>query len=175
VVSARVDLRGPGQNEAMSGRHQGRTIRGWLSVFPLFVLVLLGILLMHGGLSAHVDRQGHDPVGAQIGASMPAGAMRPAATPLRMAGLGPGDRLPTAVHARNSPDCGNGHAGEMCLAFLRLAGFLAAVLLIGWAVRSGRHGRSLPQTASFRSGRSPPSGPPRSHAPSLASLCVLRL
>ncbi|WP_101833289.1 DUF6153 family protein [Frankia canadensis] len=165
----------------MIGRLRGKTTWGSLSVFPLFVLVLLGVLLMHGGLSAHVNRQAHAPAGAHSGTSMPVGAMptRPEATPLSRAGNGPGQRPLTVDHIRNSPDCESGHAGAMCLAFLRLAGFLTgfltAVLLIGWAAHLVRRGGRRSQTATFRSGRSPPDGPPRSRAPSLASLCVLRL
>ncbi|ABD10987.1 hypothetical protein ThrDRAFT_03008 [Frankia casuarinae] len=166
----------------MRVRRRGRekSTPGRLHLLPLLVPVLLGILLMHGGLSAHAGHTDSGTHGLPAArsesmtmpdATMPDGGMNPRSAPVHLAGLDPRTRV-----TMPATDAGHdGHAGQLCLAFLRLAGVLFIALLLTRAVRSTFTARSRLRVASSRPGRSPPGGPPPSHAPSLVCLCVLRL
>ncbi|WP_261554558.1 hypothetical protein [Frankia tisae] len=164
----------------MSVRARGQ-ITGRGPYLAIVVPVLLGILLMHGGLSAHVDRNGHP------------GELRGSDRPLVAAGSPPGAPHGGAAHQRAAPGhpaglegapvapvpdpaaSHGGHVGQLCLAFLRVVGILLAALLLAHAVRVAGGARTRSRPAPCRPGRSPPGGLPRPRAPSLARLCVLRV
>ncbi|MCM3921778.1 hypothetical protein ND748_08900 [Frankia sp. AiPs1] len=151
----------------------------------LLVPVLLGILLMHGGLSVHADHHDrHDHPGAFCGSD----------GPLDAAGSRPSAPHSGASHQRSIPghpasfegasatlaaaplaDHHGGHVGELCLAFLRVTGILLAALLLARAVRKAVSARVRSRLAHGRPERPLLGGLPRLRAPSLARLCVLRV
>jgi hypothetical protein len=128
--------------------------------------VLLGILLMHGGLSVL-------PLASQAAGMAPAADVMTASP---ADGMGAVAVAPGAAKLGSPPGC-SGHAGAMCLADLRrggptLAGLILLVLALAWWLTGGR-GSAVP-LASHRP-RGPPSGDDPPLTPSLWSLCVLRL
>ncbi len=173
-------------------RHHGAVsvgARGQISArgpyLVLLVPVLLGILLMHGGLSTHAGPHDHP---AHPGAFCGSDGL------LVAAGSRPGAPHGGAAHQRSAPghpaglegaaaamasdptaDRHCGHVGELCLAFLRLTGILLVALLLARAVRTAGGARARSRPAPRPPERSPPWGPPRPLAPSLARLCVLRV
>lgn len=151
-------------------RHHGAVsvgARGQISArgpyLVLLVPVLLGILLMHGGLSTHAGPHDHP---AHPGAFCGSDGL------LVAAGL---EGAAAAMASDPTADRHCGHVGELCLAFLRLTGILLVALLLARAVRTAGGARARSRPAPRPPERSPPWGPPRPLAPSLARLCVLRV
>ncbi|KJE23542.1 hypothetical protein FF36_02248 [Frankia torreyi] len=155
----------------MSARPHGKTTAAGLPLFLLAVPVLLGILLMHGGLSAHLAHGLHADTTDQIGSSVMYGAdMYPPPSALPVSHPDPRHVMtPPATEMDH-----DGHGGAMCLAFLRLTLLLVIALLLTRLLSSTSVRRAVLRAASPHRGRAPPD---RSllHRPSLASLCVLRL
>ncbi|KQC39547.1 hypothetical protein FF86_10539 [Frankia sp. CpI1-P] len=178
-------------------RHHGAVsvgTRGQISArgpyLVLLVPMLLGILLMHGGLSAHAGHHGrHGHPGGLCGSDglLVAARSRPGAphdgtphdgAPRQQSTPGhPGSLEGASAILTPDPTAGHhgGHVGELCLAFLRVTGILLVALLLARAVRTAVGARAHSRPALFRPERSPPGGLPRPRAPSLARLCVLRV
>ncbi|MCM3882182.1 DUF6153 family protein [Frankia sp. R82] len=155
----------------MSARPHGKSTPAGLPLFLLAVPVLLGILLMHGGLSTHLAPGRHADTTGQIGSSAMHGADMyppPSALPVR-------HPAPQPVMTSSATEMDHdGHGGAMCLAFLRLTILLVIVLLLTRLFSSTSVRRAALRAASPHRGRAPP-GRSLLQPPSLASLCVLRL
>ncbi|WP_256790065.1 MULTISPECIES: DUF6153 family protein [Frankia] len=155
----------------MSARPHGKTVTAGLAPFLLVVPVLLGILLMHGGLSTHLGHDRHATITEQAGASVMHEADVPA-SPAASSATHPRQRQ---VMTPSTTGMGHdGHGGEMCLAFLRLMILLVVALLLTRFLSSTSVRRAALRTASPRRGRAPPSRP-AFQLPLRLSLCVLRL
>ncbi|WP_131766802.1 hypothetical protein [Candidatus Protofrankia californiensis] len=128
----------------------------------LLPLVLIGLLLMHGGLAAILEPSRMDHAAAPT-------APTPHETTGAMAAAH--GRMPAAAE---HPD----HVGPLCLAVLRV-GLATAVagLLLGLlgACLAGCPVRSATPGVPGGNRRAPPSRSPPSRPPTLAELCVLRL
>ncbi|MCK9897673.1 DUF6153 family protein [Frankia sp. AgB32] len=141
--------------------------RGGYSLLVIVVPLLLGVLVMHGGLSGYPGRTGpagHHLAGLHAAMSPMVGATRTHSDP------GPAATLDPA--AASGPQHGT-HSGPLCLAFLRLSGLLFLIVLLASAARAARR---LPDRfpGPPRPGRLPPGDRLRTLAPTLSQLCVLR-
>ncbi len=151
----------------------------------LLPLVLIGLLLMHGGLAAILEPSHTDhaaapmaPTPRETAGALPALGDPALEDPAMSAMVRPDaaaathGRMPAAAE---HPD----HVGPLCLAVLRdglgttVAGLLLGLLgvyLAGCPVR-----RSATPGAPGGNRRAPPSRSPPLRPPTLAALCVLRL
>ncbi|WP_175087938.1 DUF6153 family protein [Candidatus Frankia nodulisporulans] len=156
----------PAPSRPPSARRHGPGGRAGL---PLVVPVLLGILLMHGGLSAQPTGR---PPATTIAAPTDARRTMAPSPPAGSATHHHGGQRDHGGH----PDHGGHDGGSLCLAFLRGAGVLLLAGLLAAAVsRAARSAPRLPAVVLARTGRSPPSGRAVSSAvPLFTSLCVLR-
>ncbi|WP_368862436.1 DUF6153 family protein [Frankia sp. Mgl5] len=134
--------------------------------------MLLGLLVMHGGLSAHiVDHRHGDGVATLAGVGMGGAIGMNVAHAALPADLNV--TSPAAVHLTDGEH--EGHGGQMCLAFLRSAALMLLILIIGRVLRPAGQHTTTPRPGSSGGGRAPPRRALPVHRPSLASLCVLRL
>jgi hypothetical protein len=179
--------------DAVPLRHHGAVSVGTRGQIPsrwpylvLLVPLLLGILLMHGGLSVHADHHIHSGGLCGSGGPLVAAESRPGAphngaphdgAPHQRSTLGdPGSLEGGSATLAPAPTAGHGgHVGELCLAFLRVTGILLAALLLARAVRRAVSARTRTRPAPDRPERSLLGELPRPRTPSLASLCVLRV
>jgi hypothetical protein len=141
----------------------------------LAAAVLLGILVMHGGLTpqvgpAHTSRM----LASGAKADMPGtGAVNAAPTSARASIPMAADGLAAPVRFIAAVQDHSGHTGEICLAMLRSALLLAGLVVGLLMVTADRTVRRARSAAARPRGPPPWLTPPR--APSLPFLCVLRL